>query len=145
VFLVSLGNTSSLPESGNKRATAAQRPASLGGGDQLGAIIGLIAQTLVIGKYPPKLPIVEVALVDQHADELRLEKLMAPLPTRADTLTKKRRNCRLETGVVAAVGAAIIPAIDKFAFRSLEALIRFYQINRNYSGRAIVAQQGRCV
>jgi len=112
-----LGNTSSLPESGNKRATAAKRPASLGGGDQLGAIIGLIAPTLVVGEDPPKLAIVEVALIDQHADELRLDKLMAPLPARADTLTKKRRDCRLEARVIAAVGAAIIPAIDKFTFR----------------------------
>jgi hypothetical protein len=107
VFLVSLGNTSSLPESGNECATTPKRPASLGGGDQLWPIIGLITQTLVVGEYPPKLPIVAVALVDQDADQLRLDKLMAPLSARADTLTKQRRDGRLEARIGAAHNQAV--------------------------------------
>jgi hypothetical protein len=117
-FLVSLGNTSSLPDSGNEQATAAQRPPGLGGSDKLSSIIGLVAQTLIVGEDSPKLRIVALALVDQHADKLPLDKLMAPLPTRADSLAQKRRNRRLKAGVVTAVSAAVVPAIDEFAFRS---------------------------
>jgi hypothetical protein len=63
---------------------------------------GGVAQTLVVGEDPPQFPIIEVALVEQHADALRLDKRMAPLPTRADTLTKQHRDCRSEARVVAA-------------------------------------------
>ena len=75
--------------------------------------------------------IVALALVDQHPDELRLDKRVAPLSTRANPLAKKRRDRRLEAGVVAAVGTAVVPAIDEFAFRGQHALARFGQINRD--------------
>jgi site-specific recombinase XerC len=48
---------------------------------------------------------------------LDLDKRVAPLPTRADSLVQKRRDRRLEAGVVATVGATVVPAIDEFAFR----------------------------
>jgi hypothetical protein len=129
-LLVSLGNTSSLPDGGHDKATAAQCPPGLGGSDKLCTIIGLVAQTLVVGEYPPQLRIVALALVDQHSDELRLDKLVAPLSTRADSLAQKRRDCRLEAGVVAVVGPAVIAAIGEFAFRDQSALGRLCQINR---------------
>jgi hypothetical protein len=81
-----LGNTSSLPDGGEEKATAAQCPPGLGGRNQLCAIVGLVAQTLVVGEHPSKIRIVAVALVDQHADELPMDKLVIPLPTRAHTL-----------------------------------------------------------
>ena len=56
--------------------------------------------------------------VDQHADKLRLDKRVAPLPTRADSLAKQRRDRRLEASIVATVGAAIVPTIGEFAFCS---------------------------
>jgi len=118
-----LGNTSSLPDGGDEQATAAQRPPGLGSGDQLCAIIGLVAQTLVVGENPPQLRIVALALVDHHADELRLDKRVAPLPARADSLAQKRRNRRLKAGVVAAVGAAVVPTIGTCAFRGASALV----------------------
>jgi len=67
-----LGNTSSLPDGGDEQATAAQRPPGLGGGDEFGSIVGLVAQTLVVGEDPPQWRIVALALVDHHPDELRL-------------------------------------------------------------------------
>ena len=91
----------------------------MGGSDQLGAIVGLVSQTLVVGEYPAQLRIVEVALVDERSNELPMDKLVVPLPTRADTLTKKRRDCGLETSVVTAIGTAVITAVDKFALGSL--------------------------
>jgi hypothetical protein len=125
-----LGNTSSLPDGGNEQATATQGPASLGGGDERWSIVGLVAQTLVVGEYPAQLRIVALALVDQHLDELRLDKRVAPLPARANPLAQKRRDRRLKAGIVAAVGTAVVPAIDELAFRGQQTLARFGQINR---------------
>jgi hypothetical protein len=62
--------------------------------------------------------IVTLALIDQYPDELCLDKLVVPLPGRADTLDEKRRDCRLKAGIVAAVSATVVPAIDGFGFRS---------------------------
>jgi hypothetical protein len=68
-------------------ASAAQRPRRLGGGDELGSIVGPIAQTLVVGEDPSQLRIVTLALVDEHPDKLRLDKRVTPLPGRANPLT----------------------------------------------------------
>src|SRR5712691_12934595 len=105
-----------MPKGGDKQATAAHFPRSLGGGDKLRSIVGPVAQTLVVGKDPPKLRIIVVALVDQYTDKLCLDKRVVPLPTRADALAQKRRDRRLEASVVATVGAAVVPAIGEFAF-----------------------------
>ena len=91
----------------------------MGGGDELGSIIGLVAKNLVVGEDPPQLPIVALTLVDQDADELCLHKLMTPLPSRADALTKKSGNSRLETSVVTAVSTTVVAAISEFAFSGL--------------------------
>jgi hypothetical protein len=56
---------------------------------------------------------------------------MTPLPARADPFTKKGSDRRQEASIVAAVGAAVVPAIDEFTFRRLKALGRFCHINRN--------------
>jgi hypothetical protein len=87
----------------------------LGGGDELGPVVSLVAKTLVIDEYPPKLRIIALALVDQHPDKLRLDKLVAPLPRGADALAKKCCDRRLEASVVAAVGATVVAAVCKFA------------------------------
>ena len=55
---------------------------------------------------------------------------MVPLPAWADPLAKKRRNRRLKARVIAAVGAAVVPAIDEFAFRSQQALSCLCYINK---------------
>ncbi len=89
----------------------------MGGGDELRSVVGLVMKTLVVCKDPPKLRIVALALVDQYADELRLDKGMVPLPRGADALAEKRRDRRLEAGIVAAVGATVVAAVDEFAFR----------------------------
>jgi len=88
----------------------------LGGGDEFWSIVGLVSQTLVVGEYPAKLRIVALELVDQHPNKLRLDKRVAPLPARANSLAQKRRDRRLKAGVVAPVGTAVVPAIDEFAF-----------------------------
>jgi hypothetical protein len=80
-----LGNTPSLPNGGNKQARASKRPPGLGGGNELRPVVGFVTKTLIICQDPPKLRIVTLALVDQHPDELRLDKLMVPLPGRSDT------------------------------------------------------------
>jgi hypothetical protein len=89
----------------------------LDGGDKLRAVVGFVAKTLVVCKYPPKLGIVALALVDQDTDELCLDELVVPLPGGADALDKKRRDCRLKARIVTAVGATVVAAIDGFGFR----------------------------
>ena len=89
----------------------------MGGGDELGPVIGFVAKTLVVRKYPPKLRIVALTLVDQYTNELCLDKLVVPLPGRPDALYEKRRDCRLEASIVAAVGTTVVSAIDGFGFR----------------------------
>jgi hypothetical protein len=64
--------------------------------NQFGAIVRLIAQTLVVGEDPPQLRIVALALIDPYADKLPLHKRMTPLAAGAYPLAKKRRDCRLE-------------------------------------------------
>ena len=85
-------------------------------GDKLRAVIGFVAKTLVVGKDPPKLRIITLPLVDQYTDELCLDKLVVPLPGRADVLDKKRRDSRLKARIVATVGATVVAAIDGFGF-----------------------------
>jgi len=106
-----------MPNGGNEQATASQCPRSLGGGDEFRPVIGFVAKTLVVGECPPKLRIEALALIDQHTDELRLDKLVVPLPGRADALTEKRDDRRLKASIVAAVSATVVPAIDGFGFR----------------------------
>ena len=51
---------------GDEHASESKCPSGLGGGEELGPVVGLVAKTLVICKYPPKLRIIALALVDQH-------------------------------------------------------------------------------
>ena len=115
-FRISLGNTSSLPNGGDEQASASERPRSLSGGDKFRSVVGFVAKTLVVRKDAPKLRLVTLTLVDQYANELRLDKLVVPLPGRADTLAEKRRDRCLEASIVAAVGATVVAAIDGFGF-----------------------------
>jgi hypothetical protein len=89
----------------------------LGGGDELGPVVGFIAKTLVIGKDPPKLDLVAFALIDQYPDELCLDKLVVPLPGRPEALLEKRCDRRLEARIIATVGTTVVPAVDRFSFR----------------------------
>ncbi len=120
-----------MPDSGNEQATTAKRPSGLGGSDELWSIVGLVSQALVVGEAPAKLRIIPLALVDQRPHKLCLDKRVPPLPGRTNPLAQQRRNRRLEAGIVAPVGAAIVPAIDEFAFCGQQALIRLGQINRD--------------
>ncbi len=86
-------------------------------GDELRPVIGFVAKTLVVREYPSKLRIVALALVDQYPDELCLDKLVVPLPGRPDALVEKRRDRCLKARIVATVGTAVVPTIDKFGFR----------------------------
>lgn len=85
-----MGNTASLPDGGDEQATAAQRPPSLGGGDERWSIVGLVAQALGVYEYPAQVRIVPRALVDQHPDERHLDKRVAPLPARANPPSRNR-------------------------------------------------------
>ena len=89
----------------------------MSGGDKLRSVVGFVAKTLVVRKDTPKLRLVTLALVDQCPNELRLDKLVVPLPGRVDTFAEKRRDCRLEASIVAAVGTTVVSAIDGFGFR----------------------------
>ena len=89
----------------------------MGGGDELRSVVGFIAKTLVVGEYPLMLRIVTLALVDQCPDELRLDKRVVSLPRGADALAEKHRDRCLKAGIVAAVGATVVAAVDEFAFR----------------------------
>ena len=88
----------------------------MGSGDKLRAVVSFVSKTLVVGEDPSKRRIVTLALIDQHTNELCLDKLVVPLPGRADALVKKRRNRRLKTRIIATVGTTVVPAIDRFGF-----------------------------
>ena len=96
-----MGNTSPLPN----------------GGDKLRAVVSFVSKTLVVREDPPLRRIVTLTLVDQHTNELCLDKLVVSLPGRVDTFAEKRCDCRQEASIVAAVGATVVPAIDGFGFR----------------------------
>ena len=88
----------------------------MSGGDKLRSVVGFIAKTLVVRKYPPKLRIVALTLVDQDTDELCLDKLVVPLPGRPDALGENRCDRCQEAGVITAVGTAVVAAVCKFTF-----------------------------
>ena len=89
----------------------------MSGGDKLRSVVGFVAKTLVVRKDASKLRLVTLALVDQCPNELRLDKLVVPLPGRPDALVEKRRDRYLKARIVATVGTAVVPTIDKFGFR----------------------------
>ncbi len=89
----------------------------MGGGDKLRPVVGFVAKTLVVRKDASKVRLVTLALIDQYPDEFCVDKLVAPLPGRVDTFAEKRRDCRLEASIVAAVGTTVVSAIDGFGFR----------------------------
>ena len=88
----------------------------MGIGDELRPVIGYVAKTLIVGEDPSKLWIVALALVDQDPDKFCVDELVIPLTGWPDVLAQKRRNRRLKARIVAAVGTAVVAAIDKFGF-----------------------------
>ena len=65
---------------------------------------------MVVGEDSPQRRIVEMTLVDEHPDELPLDKLVTPLPTGTDALGKKCRDRGLKARIVGPKPTLVSPS-----------------------------------
>ena len=98
--------------------------------DEIGCIVSPVTKQLEIGERVAQRSGIAPTSVDQLSRKCRPDKSVRPLIALCrDAISQHRRNRRLEAGVIATIGAAIVATMFKFALGGPEAFDCFGKVD----------------